>query len=641
MNPMPAQLDSAELKPSAHELFCVPGTRVCRGIVCWALVLFAAIASGQEVAHPLKPPDRSSPRAALETFLQTGDAFGGFLATNYLPSPSRAKFDHLLALGDATVGSLDLTEVPPAARVKTGRAAAVALYETLNRIQLPPFGDIPGADQLERPEGTNMVRWVIPDTEIVLIRARNGPRSGEFLFSPETVAKAGHFYKRVRGLAYTRAVPLKGLREITETDGGWMIPHAWIQALPEWLRTPIAGQSGWKWIVLVLVLGGFSLLVRWVYRLSHRGSTDHPFLHALAQLALPAFFLLGTPVVAYLALAQFNLTGGVGSAIELAVTAVMFLAGAGISWRVAPVIAEAIIASPRIAPESIDAHLIRICTRLLGIVAAAGLLGMGAARLGLPLYGIIAGLGVGGRAIALAAQPTIENLIGGLSLFADKPVRVGDFCKYGTDVGTIEAIGIRSTRIRGIDRTLTTIPNAAFSKMPVVNFTRRDRMLIHCVIGVRYQTSPDQLRYLLLRIQELLRNHPRIHPDPARVLLVGFGSSSLDLELFAYVTTSDWGEFLRIRQEVLLHIMDLVEESGTGFAFPSQTLYFARDKGLDLQRTQAAEERARQLRAEGSLPFPEFSWGKKPKGDGAEPFPVPERSGLGETNQNQRQQKPE
>ena len=116
--------------------------------------------------------------------------------------------------------------------------------------------------------------------------------------------------------------------------------------------------------------------------------------------------------------------------------------------------------------------------------------------LGLHAYGIVAGLGVGGLAIALAAQSTIENLIGGLSLFADRPVRVGDFCKYGDEVGTIEAIGIRSTRIRGIDRTVTTIPNGVLSKMPVVNFTLRDRMLLKTVIGLRYETTPEQLRYV-------------------------------------------------------------------------------------------------------------------------------------------------
>ena len=277
------------------------------------------------------------------------------------------------------------------------------------------------------------------------------------------------------------------------------------------------------------------------------------------------------------------------------------------SWRLAPVVAEAIIASPRIASESIDAHLIRVSARLLGIVGAMALLAVGANRLGMPVYGIVAGLGVGGLAIALAAQPTIENLIGGLNLFADKPIRVGEFCKYGDELGTVEAIGIRSTRIRGIDRTLTTIPNAALAKMPIVNFTRRDQMLIQTVVGLRYETTPEQLRYVLVKLREMLLGHPRVHPDPARARFIGFGDCSLNIEVFAYVMTTDWGEFLGIREDILLRAMDIVEQSGASIAFPSRTLYLGRDRSPDESKARAAEADVQAWRDEGSLPFPNFS----------------------------------
>jgi MscS family membrane protein len=572
-----------------------------------ALFVATSVAFSQEAAHPLQPPDRSSPCAALKTFLDSGDALGAFLARDYLPSPSRAEFQRLISLGDALVLSLDLSEVPPATRVKTGRAVAMALYETLSRIQLPPANEIPAAELLNPSTGTNSARWTIPNTEIVLVRAPSGPHSGEFLFSPETVAKADEFYERVRGLAYTRPVPLEHMRELVVVGGGWLVPSAWIQALPAWFRSPLAGQAGWKWIALVLILGCFALFLRVAYRLSRRGSSAHPFRRALAQMALPAFFIIATPAAAYLALVQINLRGGPASAVELVATAVMYLAGAWISWRFAPVVAEAAIASPNIPTESVDAHLIRICTRLLGMIAGAVLLGLGADRLGIPVYGIVAGLGVGGLAIALAAQPTIENLIGGLSLFADKSIRVGDYCRCGTDAGTVETIGIRSTWIRGIDRTLTTIPNAALSKMSVINFGRRDTTLIQSTIGVRYETSPEQLRFLLAKIRELLLSHPRIQPDSARARFIGFGACSLDIEVFAYATTTVRAEFLAIQEDVWLRIMDLVAQSGTGFAFPSQTLYFGRDVGLDANRTQVAEAEVRQWRDEGRLPFPNFS----------------------------------
>ncbi len=585
--------------------------------------LVAAIALGQEGANPLKPPDRSSPRATLKTFLDSADAVAAFMARDYLPSPSRAQFHRMVSLGAIPQQCLDLSEVPPAARLKTGRAAAVALYEILSRIPLPPLDEIPDAGQVKQSAGTGPTRWVIPDTEIALVRAPSGPRSGEFLFSAETVARAGEFYERVRGLPYVRPVPLETVHDIVATGGGWMVPHAWIQAMPPFLRTRIADQSGWKWIGLALILGVLAPFLWLAYRVSQLGSGESPFVHALAQLAMPASVLAGTPAAAYLALVQLNLIGNVGSAIGLAAAAVMFLAGAWMSWRFAPVVAEAIIASPSIAPESIDAHLIRVSARLLGIVGGVALLAVGADRLGVPVYGIVAGLGVGGLAIALAAQPTIENLIGGMNLFADKPIRIGDFCKYGDQLGTVEAIGIRSARIRGIDRTLTTIPNAALAKMPIVNFTRRDRMLINAVIGVRYETSPEQLRYLLVKLREMLLAHPRVHPDPARARFVGFGASSLDIEVFAYVTTSDWAEFLGIREDILLRVMVIVEQGGTGFALPSRTLYFGRDVGLDDRKAEAAEARVRQWRATGSLPFPNFSPEQAGQIRGSIAFPPP------------------
>ena len=571
-------------------------------LVLWTLLAWLGApgtAIGQEAENPLRPPDRSSPRAALATFLEVGDAIGAYLANEYLPAPSRAKFQRLVALGDATTQSLDLSGIPPAARGKTGRAATLALYETLSRIPLPPPETVPGSDTLSAPSGTNLMRWTIPSTEIALVRQESGHRSGEWLFSPETVARAERDYERVRHRPYIRGVPMPKLKETVTNGGGWLIPYRWIRALPAWLQTPVFDQAAWKWGAFCILLGVLVALVAPVHRFSRRGSSERPFLQALARLALPVFFLMATPVVAYLALVQLNLRGGVGSAVELTATAILFLTGAWIAWRIAPVVAEAIIASPRIAPESVDAHLIRICSRLLGIVAGAGLLAAGADRLGMPLYGIVAGLGVGGLAIALAAQPSIENLIGGLSLFADKAIRVGDYCQCGTDTGTVEAIGIRSTRIRGPDRSLTTIPNSTLSKVSIVNLSERDRMLMQSTIGLRYETRPDQLRHVLVRTRELLLGHPRIAPDSVRVRFMGFGASSLDVEILAYVATRDRPEFLALREELFLRLMDLVQESGTGFAFPSQTLYFARDEGLDPGRTDAALAEVRRWRDEG------------------------------------------
>ncbi|MGH0038556.1 MAG: mechanosensitive ion channel family protein [Myxococcota bacterium] len=245
-------------------------------------------------------------------------------------------------------------------------------------------------------------------------------------------------------------------------------------------------------------------------------------------------------------------------------------------------------------------RLVKVLMLLLGLLGVLG-------TLGVDITAAVAGLGVGGIAIALAAQKTIENLFGGVTLFADKPVAVGDFCRYGDSVGTVEEIGLRSTRIRSLDRTVVTVPNSEFSNLALENFARRDRMRLWTMIGVRYETSPEQLRFLLTRLREVLVAHPRVTDDPARVRFVGFGACSLDLEVFAYVDTADWGEFLTIREDVYLRFMDVVSEAGTGFAFPSSTTYIGRDEGLDADRTRAAEQQVERWRESGELPFPQFS----------------------------------
>ncbi|MCC6408359.1 MAG: mechanosensitive ion channel [Planctomycetes bacterium] len=227
-------------------------------------------------------------------------------------------------------------------------------------------------------------------------------------------------------------------------------------------------------------------------------------------------------------------------------------------------------------------------------------------NIGFDVTGLIAGLGVGGLALALAAQKTVENLFGGVSLIVDQPVRVGDFCRFGEKVGTVEDVGMRSTRVRTLDRTLLSIPNSEFSQMQLENFAERDKIRFFTVLGLRYETTADQLRWVLAEIRKLLVGHSKVDPDPARVRFVGYGDYSLNLEIFAFVRTRDFNEYLGIQEDLLLRIMDIVGASGTGFAFPSQTMYLARDSGNDAERTRAAERTVERWRTDGELPFPDY-----------------------------------
>jgi len=227
-------------------------------------------------------------------------------------------------------------------------------------------------------------------------------------------------------------------------------------------------------------------------------------------------------------------------------------------------------------------------------------------RAGADLSAILTGLGIGGIGIALAAQKTLENLFGGIMIVTDEPVRVGDFCRVGDLMGTVEDIGLRSTRIRTLSRTVVAVPNGQLSLMNIENYSLRDKFWFRHLIGVRYETTADQLRYVLAGIRTMLYTHPKVERDGARIRFVGFGGSSLDLEIFAYVTATEMPDFLAIQEDLLLRIMDIIAEAGSGIAFPSQTTYLAKDTPLDVQKKEGAVSRVQRWRERGELPFPDF-----------------------------------
>jgi MscS family membrane protein len=183
---------------------------------------------------------------------------------------------------------------------------------------------------------------------------------------------------------------------------------------------------------------------------------------------------------------------------------------------------------------------------------------------------VLAGVGVGGLAVALAAQKTIENLFGGVSVISDRPVLVGDTCKFGDRTGTVEDIGLRSTRIRTSDRTLVTVPNGQFASMTLENLSRRDKIWFHPRLSLTRKTSPSQMRQLLDSISGLLGSNPKVDSLGSSVRFAAVGAYSLDLDISAYILTSDDDEFSRIQQELLLRLLEAIEGAGTRLAIPTQ-----------------------------------------------------------------------
>ncbi len=197
--------------------------------------------------------------------------------------------------------------------------------------------------------------------------------------------------------------------------------------------------------------------------------------------------------------------------------------------------------------------------------------------LGYPVASLIAGLGIGGLALALAAQKTVENLFGAFSIGVDQPFRVGDYVKVQDVAATVERIGLRSTRFRTLDRTIVTIPNGMLADSRIETFGVRDRIRMHTVIGLVYETTEDQLRDVLAGFEEVLRSHPGIWPDNVVVRFIELAASSLNVEVSAWFQTEDFGQFLTWRQEVLLGFMGVVQRAGSSFAFPTRTVHLVND----------------------------------------------------------------
>jgi MscS family membrane protein len=196
---------------------------------------------------------------------------------------------------------------------------------------------------------------------------------------------------------------------------------------------------------------------------------------------------------------------------------------------------------------------------------------------GFNLSAALAGLGIGGIAVALAAQKTIENLFGGISILSDRVMRVGDLCRVGQTIGTVEDIGLRSTRIRTAERGLIAVPNGSLAAANVENLSARDKMLISCTISLSLGASRAQLEAVLQDTGAMLRKHALVDGATAWIRLLKFTASGIDLEMQAYVLTRDYNEYTAVREDILLQVMNIVERHGTPLAGTSQTVVLARE----------------------------------------------------------------
>lgn len=551
------------------------------------LALVATIATATAVSaaegdseNPLEPLDASSPRAALESFLEQSKVIEE-AAVDYRSNRSLATQRAFSSEVAKTAQLSDLSGVPEASHDEVVARNFAALADILMRVPLPDPESVPDADSVATDE---LTQWTLPGTEITFKPLKKGDRKGSWVLSAATVAGLPGWREAVEDLpVLVEDVAIADWRRNRDFSTGPLVPGDLIRALPDDASTRVLGSPVWKSVVALLGAMLIVLLaVLWHRFIGRRGPGDtvrgHIFAVTTPLLVLILLTLYGTFMAT-----QVNYGGQLAELVVLGTTISFWIAVAWLFYGLVGLALEWVIATPYISDTSVDANLLRLISRVISAIGVVLILLFGANEIGIPALGLLAGASVGGLVVGLAAQPTIENLIGGMTLFADKPFAVGDFVGFGEDNGTVEEIGPRSTRIRKLNGTQLTVPNSDIVQARISNFTERSNALFLHTIGLRYETTIEQIEWLVAEIREELRDHPKVERDDdmPRVRLAAFGASSIDVEARAYVATTSIHEFMAVQEQLLAMIMRLVGRAGTSLAFPSTTAYLTRDHGID------------------------------------------------------------
>jgi MscS family membrane protein len=518
---------------------------VGRGVVAVLVVLLspavcAQLGSGKTAipeAQSESPKDtlgRSTPRKAVLGFLSTVRRGNLEIAALYLHTPLRGADAQTLAQQLAVV--LDRR-----------------LPARLNEISDEPEGSMP--DPLNPDEDlVGTISTSKGDLDILVERVDRGKAGKVWLFSQKTLKSIPDVFDELSTPPVEKFLPQFLVKERLAS-----IP------LFEWLA--VLGVL-LLYVIFGLLSGLIGLGVRACRRyLFQYGGLKNPQVLPppirLLLLALSIYWLLsriGLPLLAR----QFWST----TAFIIGIVACIWLLVLFNRWGERYLVAR----RPSLGGSAAMLRLVRRGTN--GLVFLAGLL-FTLHHFGINPTATIAGLGVGGIAVALAAQKTLENLIAGVSLITDQAVRVGDTLKLGDVLGTVEDVGLRSTRIRTLDRTLVSVPNGQIANMSLETLSARDKFWFHPVVGLRYETTPVQLRSIITGVRKLLTGHSSIDSSTVRVRFLRVGAFSLDVDIFAYVIARDWDDFLAIQEELLFSVMNVVREAGTEIAFPSRTVYLA------------------------------------------------------------------
>jgi MscS family membrane protein len=524
------------------------------GACVFALVLSAPLAPGQTLPGAVSPPasspaqtpkdplGRQTPRGTVQGFLSAARQGQSDLASQYLNTS---------LTGQAAADLAQQLFLVLDARLQTSIRQLSDTPEGSRANPLRPNQEVVGV--IESGAG---------NVEIVVVRTERDSSGPIWLFSEQTLSLVPTLYKDVT-LGWTeRILP----RFLTVTRIGGVRLFEWLTVL---LGLPLF------YLVTALLNKILTPLIRGSWRRLFRRSD--PFagnvLPAPIRLLLLAFAIRWVLATLPLSLLVRQVWSSAASLISIAAVVWLLIL---LNGEIEQIVRRRF---PR-ANVSAGASLLRLLRRVFDLLVIFGGLLAILRRFGVDPTPALAGLGVGGIAIALAAQKTLENVIAGASLLFDQAVRVGDFMKIGEISGTVDHVGLRSTRIRTLDRTIVIVPNSQIANASLETISARDKFWFHPVVGLRYETTAEQLRAVLDGIRGLLEKQRAVDHESVRVRFIRLGPFSLDVDIFAYLYARDWNHFLEIQEQLLFGVTEIVRAAGTEIAFPSQTMYVTNAPGM-------------------------------------------------------------
>jgi MscS family membrane protein len=475
------------------------------------------------------------------------------------PQSSMLNFLEACRAGDFRKASryLDLRDRKPQDRVKDGPALArqlLAILDHDSEFDIANLSNDPAGDDQDvaSPGFNELESIVVNNAKVVLQLARIDTRSGSHIWVVSSDS--------------LRKIPALSA-QATETPAEKRLPATLV-------TNTFLDTALWQWILYALVIallfvvsGLLSRLILTALGLVFRRFSSSLGAHAVRRLAGPLRLLVSISVFR----AAIEFIGGSALArlyLGRAITLLLFGGSAWLASAIVDGISERMRTHPIFDQRAVSHSVLPLLRRVLNIGLFIFAVLATLASWGYNTTTLLAGLGVGGLAIALAAQKTLENLFGGISVITDRPVLVGDACRFGAQSGVVEEIGLRSTRIRTDERSLLSVPNAQFSTLVLENLSARDRFLFRQSLHLRSDASVAQIRAVMEGIAQLLHARPKVDPGALPVRFVAFGDYSHRLEIIAYVNTRIEEEFLAIQTELLVSILSVIEAAGASLAIP-------------------------------------------------------------------------